>query len=195
VRAEFPALSAAAREALTGMRKLLGLLRDDRPVELNPQPDLTDLPELVETARRAGARIELTVAANGSPAPQGVGVCAYRIAREALSNTGRHAPGSSVSVVVGQDAEFLRLLIVNGPGPADSVDPVGAQSHGGQKPADEYREPGHGLVGMRERVALLGGSLTSGPAEDGGFTVWATLPLAGTEVPAHLVNERQRWDE
>lgn len=196
------------------MRKLLGLLRDDRPAELGPQPRLADLPDLVETARRAGARVDLTMAAAGPPVPPGIGVCAYRIVQEALSNAGRHSPGAAVSVVVGQDEEVLRLLIVNGPGAADEItladtpditgtadaaDPADladlADLAGADRTADTptdadrasaagRREPGHGLVGMRERVALLGGSLTSGPADDGGYAVWATLPLSGADQPA-----------
>ena len=140
------------------------MLRHDQPAALAPQPQLTDLPALIDAARRAGVSVELT----GPPAldhvPSGVGVCAYRIVQESLSNAGQHAPGALVTVSVGHDAGSVLLRVANGPaGPA-------ANEHG----------PGHGLTGMRERVALLGGTLSAGPAPDGGFVVSAVLPLGQT---------------
>ena len=84
--AEFSSLSGVAREALTEMRRLLGVLRDDAPADLAPQPELADLPTLVEGAREAGLSIELSAPASLRPVPSGVGVCAYRIVQESLSN-------------------------------------------------------------------------------------------------------------
>ena len=96
--------------------------------------------------------------------PSGVAVCAYRIVQESLSNASQHAPGAAVTVSVDHDADVVLLRVANGPG-----GPVG--------PSANEPGPGHGLTGMRERVALLGGSLSAGPAPDGGFVVSAVLPL------------------
>jgi signal transduction histidine kinase len=163
VRAEFQSLSGGAREALADMRRLLGVLRYDQPAARAPQPQLSDLPVLVAAARRAGVSVELSVLPALGQVPPGVGLCAYRIVQESLSNAGRHAPGSAVTVSVGQDGGAVLLRVANGPG-----GPAGPQQNG----------PGHGLTGMRERVALLGGSISAGPVPDGGFVVSALLPLA-----------------
>jgi signal transduction histidine kinase len=166
-RAEFGSLSAAARAALSDMRQLLGVLRQDEPARLSPQPQLSELPLLVDAARRAGVAVELSVPAALESVPAGVGVCAYRIVQESLSNASQHAPGAAVTVSVGQDSGSVQLRVANGPGgPAD------------RRPDD--RPPGQGLTGMRERVALLGGSLSAGPASDGGFVVSAVIPLGRT---------------
>jgi signal transduction histidine kinase len=163
-RAEFGSLSEVAREALAEMRRLLGVLRDDRPADLAPQPELADLPSLVDSARQAGLSVELSVPATLDHVPSGVGVCAYRIVQESLSNASQHAPGAAVTVSVGHDSGAVVLRVANGPcGSA----PRSGNGHG----------PGHGLTGMRERVALLGGSLTAGPSPDGGFVVSAVLPV------------------
>ena len=166
-RAEFGALSGVAREALTEMRRLLGVLRSDQPAGLAPQPQLSDLPALVNAARRAGVSVELAVPSALGNVPSGVAVCAYRIVQESLSNASQHAPGAAVSVSVGHEAGAVRLRVANGPGEA-----VG--------PAAGEPGSGHGLTGMRERVALLGGSLSAGPSAGGGFVVSAVLPLGET---------------
>jgi signal transduction histidine kinase len=163
-RAEFGSLSEVAREALTEMRRLLGVLRQDQPAGLAPQPQLTDLPVLVDTARRAGVEIELSVPAELGKLPVGVGVCAYRIVQESLSNASQHAPGAAVTVLVDHDARAVQLRVANGPGT-----PAIRSGH--------ERSHGHGLTGMRERVALLGGSLSAGPTSAGGVVVSVVLPL------------------
>jgi signal transduction histidine kinase len=166
-RTEFGRLSATAREAMADMRRLLGVLRHDEPAGLAPQPQLSDLPVLVDAARRAGVRVRLSLPPVLSQVPSGVGLCAYRIAQESLSNASQHALGAAVTISVGDDGSSMLLRVANGPGqPAD---------HAGNE-----RRPGHGLSGMRERVALLGGYLTAGPAPDGGFVVSAVLPLSKT---------------
>jgi signal transduction histidine kinase len=166
-QAEFSSLSEVAREALAEMRRLLGVLRHDQPADLAPQPELADLPSLVDTARQAGLAVELSVPTALDHVPSGVGVCAYRIVQESLSNASQHAPGAAVTVSVGHDHGAVLLRVANGPGgPAD--------------PAENGHGPGHGLTGMRERVALLGGSLSAGPSPDGGFVVSAVLPLGDT---------------
>ena len=163
-RAEFGSLSEVAREALTEMRGLLGVLRHDQPAELAPQPELADLPSLVDSAQQAGLAVELSVPAVLDDVPSGVGVCAYRIVQESLSNASQHAPGAAVTVSVGHDSGAVVLRVANGPG-------------GPAAPPANGDGPGHGLTGMRERVALLGGSLSAGPSPDGGFVVSALLPL------------------
>ena len=180
VRAEFAALSEAARQALAEMRGLLGVLRASDPgarPELGPQPRLADLPELIEGARRAGAAVSFSLdgacappdtppdalPGDGIAVPDGVGLCAYRIVQESLSNAGRHAPGTAIHVTV--EAKHGSVL----------VDVVNEPSGAGQ-PRDNGTGPGHGLAGMRERVALLGGSLQAGPEAGGGFAVRAVLP-------------------
>jgi signal transduction histidine kinase len=162
--AEFGALSEVAREALTEMRRLLRVLRHDEPADLAPQPELADLPALVEAARQAGLSVELAVPSALDHVPSGVGVCAYRIVQESLSNASQHASGAAVAVSVSRDSGEIRLRVANGPGePATQ--------------AENDHVLGHGLAGMRERVAILGGSLSAGPSPDGGFVVSAVLPL------------------
>ena len=147
------------------------MLRHERePAGRAPAPQLADLPVLIEGARQAGVPVELSAPALDQ-VPAGVGVCAYRIVQESLSNAGRHAPGAMVTVSVGHDVGAVVLRVANGPAlPAAPPGP----------PANGHRtghSPGHGLAGMRERVALLGGSLTAGPSPDGGFVVSAVLPV------------------
>jgi signal transduction histidine kinase len=185
VAAEFGSLSGAAREALADMRRLLGVLRAEGPAARAPQPQLADVPDLVAAARQAGVAVALEGPAAWAPVPAGVGVCAYRIVQESLSNASRHAPGAAVRVTVGQDGRTVVLDVTNGP-PLNAVtgvtgvngvnEPGGANGHHRGGHADGPAA-GHGLAGMRERVALLGGSLIAGPAPGGGFTVSAVLPL------------------
>ena len=169
VQAEFGSLSEVAREALTEMRRLLGVLREHEPAGLAPQPQLTDLPVLVDTARQAGVDVELSVPGGLGAVPPGIGICAYRIVQESLSNASQHAPGAAVTVSVDHSARAVQLRVANGPGAA-ALRP---------EPARQSR-PGHGLTGMRERVELLGGSLAAGPTPAGGFAVSAVLPLGET---------------
>ena len=163
-RAEFGSLSDEAREALAEMRRLLGVLRQDEPAGLAPQPQLSDLPALVETARQAGVTVELSAPPAMDQVPSGVALCAYRIVQESLTNASQHAPGAAVTVSVDHEAGAVLLRVANGPGGPGVPSPNGAK-------------PGHGLTGMRERVALLGGSLSAGPATDGGYVVSAVLPI------------------
>jgi signal transduction histidine kinase len=163
-QAEFSSLSEVAREALAEMRRLLGVLRHDQPAALAPQPQLADLPALVDAARQAGAPVEFSAPTTLSQVPAGVGLCAYRIVQESLSNASQHAPGAPITVSIDAGRGAVLLRVANGPG-------------GHPAPNGSEHRPGHGLTGMHERVALLGGSLTAGPAPDGGFVVSAVLPL------------------
>ncbi|MGH2881927.1 MAG: sensor histidine kinase [Solirubrobacteraceae bacterium] len=167
VSAEFGAISNAARNALSDMRRLLGVLRNDEAAARAPQPQIEQIPELIDTARNAGVPVHYSLDGTVDAIPSAVGVCAYRIVQEALSNATRHARGASVSVQVQRDRDAVRLTITNGPGRALA-------------PVREDQGPGHGLAGMRERADLLGGTLTAGPVRAGGFSVSAVLPFTDT---------------
>jgi signal transduction histidine kinase len=181
-REEFAALSQAAREALTDMRRLLGVLRSEQATERIPQPGLADVPALVEGTRRAGAEVGLTMPRfTGDVAPV-VGLTAYRIVQEALSNAARHAPGAAIQVAVEREAGIVRVRI-------DNDAPGAGLSRGGRGCLPgEPGDGGHGLAGMRERVALLGGQLGAGPQADGGFGVRAELPARLT-VECYVADE------
>ncbi|MER5496810.1 MULTISPECIES: sensor histidine kinase [unclassified Streptomyces] len=164
-REEFEAIAASARESLAEMRRLLTVLRNDGTEgERAPQPGLDRLQQLVEATVRAGLPAELSVPARLPDVPQAVDVSAYRIVQEALANVVRHAPGALTRVSVASDGAHLTVLVVND----RAVRPVSPL---------ETTGTGHGLVGMRERVRLTGGTLDTGPLPDGGFRVAARLPL------------------
>ncbi|MGW2084298.1 sensor histidine kinase [Streptomyces sp. NPDC001880] len=164
-REEFEAIAASARESLTEMRRLLTVLRSDGTKgERAPQPGLDRVQQLVEATVRAGLPAELSLPAQLPDVPQAVDVSAYRIVQEALANVIRHAPGARTRVSVTSDGAHLTVLVVNDPAeqPFSPLETTGT---------------GHGLVGMRERVRLTGGTLDTGPLPDGGFRVAARLPL------------------
>ena len=175
VRAEFGSLSAVAREALADMRRLLGVLRHDEPAPRAPQPQLADLPALVDAARRAGVPVELAVAAGAGPGavrrrrvrvPDRAGVAVQR--QPARARGRGHRVGGPMT-----PARCCSGWPTARPQPGTDR-PAGPGTAGGRG------QPGHGLTGMRERVALLGGSLSAGPAPGGGFMVAAALPLGDT---------------
>ena len=151
------------RQALAEMRRLLGIMRteSERPA-LAPQPGLGTLPQLVEQVRQSGLPVELTVEGTPVRLPAGVDLSAYRIVQEALTNTLRHAGPAHAWVAVRYEGEDVEIEVAND-GASDGVNDGG----------------GHGLVGMRERVALCGGELRSGPRPGGGFKICARLPVAG----------------
>jgi signal transduction histidine kinase len=165
------AIGDTARTALTEMRRLLGVLREDAggaPTR-RPQPGLQQLNELLDEARGLSiGSTRLIVRGTVAPLDPGVELTAYRIVQEALTNARRHAPGAAVDVELYYRAEALHLWVRdNGPGP-----PPGSNGAG---PA------GHGLTGMSERAAMLGGRLSTGPAPRGGFLVEAVLPTPEAE--------------
>ncbi|MDA2808484.1 ATP-binding protein [Nocardiopsis suaedae] len=161
----FTTIRDASREALTEMRRVVRLLREQgEDAERAPQPGLDRLGELVEGARTAGMRVAVDDRSREAAVSEAVGRSAYRIVQEALSNAARHAPGARVEVELGPEGGALEVRVVNGPAAQDGVG-------GGFGPG------GHGLVGMRERAAVLGGTLRAGPTPDGGFAVEARLPL------------------
>jgi signal transduction histidine kinase len=164
VSGEFIAISAAARTALAEMRRLLGVLRNDEQAARAPQPQIEQIDDMIATARNAGIAVDYTPRGALDSIPQSVGLCAYRIVQEALTNASRHAPGAAVTVELVRNDDALRLEVVNGPGRAAA-------------PVDGDAGPGQGLAGMRERTSLLGGALTAGATTDGGFAVTAVLPF------------------
>lgn len=154
------------RQALRELRRMLGILRtDDRP-SLDPQPGVADIEPLVTRMRAAGLPVQLEVSGAPSGLAPGLDLTAYRIVQEALTNVLKHAGRVETSVRVTFDVEALDLTIHNA-GPT-------------ARPMSNGGDPGHGLIGMRERVALYDGSLRARPDDDGGgFTVHARLPLEG----------------
>jgi signal transduction histidine kinase len=179
------AIGDTARAGLTEMRRLLGVLREDAgPAELaqerHPQPGLQQLLALVDEARQAsGATMRLIVSGPPAALDPGVELAAYRITQEALTNARRHARGAPVDVEVRFTADVLRLRIRDsGPGPAGGL--VFAETDGGGA-AGVAADVGHGVQGMRERAAAVGGRLHAGPSPMGGFVVEAVLP-AGSEA-------------
>lgn len=160
------AIGDTARDALVEMRRLLGVLRDEartEVAELRPQPGLGQLTDLIDEARNASGRATRLIF-RGVPIAlePNVELAAYRIVQEALTNTRRHAPGAAVDVELAYADAQLRLRVRdNGPG----LDPA-AQSPGG-----------HGVMGMRERAAAVGGLLRAGEAAGGGYLVEARLPV------------------
>ncbi|WP_239083894.1 sensor histidine kinase [Asanoa ishikariensis] len=174
VRLEFASIAGSAREAMTDMRRLLGVLRSETaPALTAPQPGLAEVAELVETARRAGVPVSLHGTAPDAEGP--VALAAYRIVQEALANAARHAPGASVRVAVTHDGEAVAVRVEND-APAGDDPAAPAQRDDAEVPAGAIE--GHGIAGMRERATLLGGTFEAGPTVFGGFAVAATLPAA-----------------
>ena len=163
------AIGDTARTALTEMRRLLGVLREDTDTTRRPQPGLHQLVELVDDARAsASATTRLVVRGCVAPLDPGIELTVYRIVQEALTNARRHAPGAAVDVELDYTAEALLVRVRdNGPGSSGAITANGSSTGG------------HGLRGMRERAAAVGGDLRVGSAPVGGFLVEATLPAAG----------------
>ncbi|ONI85187.1 two-component sensor histidine kinase [Saccharothrix sp. ALI-22-I] len=152
-------IESASRGTLVEMRRLLGVLRsEDAAAELAPMPGMDDLPELVSRASLAGVPVSLSV--SGS-LPEGLGTTVYRIVQESVTNVVKHAAPASCTVsIVVEDASVMISVIDDGPGER-------VLAGGG----------GHGLIGMRERVAVYGGTFWAGPLAGGGFAVRAEVPL------------------
>jgi signal transduction histidine kinase len=164
VRAALAAISGTGRQALTEMRGLLGVMREaaDDPADLAPQPGLDQLADLLEHTRGAGMPVSLAVEGAPCPLPPGTALAAYRVVQEALTNTRKHGgPGvrADVTLRFGPDGLVIRVAD-NGRGGAATCDGAG-----------------HGLLGMRQRVELHGGTVGAGPAAGGGYRVTAQLPL------------------
>jgi signal transduction histidine kinase len=165
----------SGRQALTEMRRLLGMLREpDEEPELTPQPGLVELPTLAESVRAAGLPVRLVVDGDRAAVPAAVDVSAYRIVQEALTNVLKHAGCARAEVTVGYVEDAVTIEVTDDGADLQATPALAATDLvvAGASQAD-----GRGLTGMRERVALFGGELRAGPKPGGGFTVRARLPL------------------
>ena len=151
-------VAATARTALDELRHLLGVLRSS--ADRGPQPELSAIDHLVDSVRSAGVEVDVRTAGRARPVRGVVGVTAYRVVQEALTNVLRHSGGTRACVDLAFDEEALEVRV---------TDDGHGESPGGSG--------GHGLAGMRERVALVGGALDAGPGPAGGFVVRARLPF------------------
>ena len=161
-------IADTARDSLTQMRSLLGLLRTDEATAYAPVPTLSDVPALVEQSRRAGLPVTFT-GITGTMArtlPQGAELAAYRTVQEALTNALKHSPGAATTVTIHWGEDGLQLRVQNGP----------VSSAAAQHTARPVPGSGNGLRGMSERIALYHGTLTYGLQPDGGWLVEAALP-------------------
>jgi len=183
----------SAHQAMSELRRLLGVLRREHgvlehgvledgvldvgvldvggPRSPEPQPGLGQLGQLIDRVRQAGLPVELTVTGEPHALPGWVGLSAYRIVQEALTNVLKHAGPIATRVALSYAPAGVTLAVINGPPP--------------EPPDRAGQRPGHGLIGMRERVAMAGGELRAGPTDDGGFEVFARLPagLAPDHAP------------
>jgi signal transduction histidine kinase len=161
VREPIRAVQETGRGALVEISRLLGLLREDgAELGLAPQPRLDELPELVAQTDAAGLPVDLRIEGTPRPLPLGVDLSVYRIAQEALTNARKHNERARAHVLLRYGDDTVELAVEN-----DGV--ASTNGHRG----------GHGLIGMRERVAVFGGTLEAGPSPEGGFRVVARLPL------------------
>jgi signal transduction histidine kinase len=159
-RSMLDSMADTGRQALAEMRRVLDLLRVTDGGERGPQPSVEQIEGLVAQMRSAGLRVELTVDGVPRPVPVAVGVSAYRIVQEALTNVLKHAGAARADVLVRYRPDALELQVTDdGPGTATPPQPGG-----------------HGLIGMRERTALFGGSLLAGASPGGGYRLQAVLP-------------------
>jgi signal transduction histidine kinase len=161
------AIEHTGRDALVELRRLVGVLReDDATAARGPQPGVDDLPALIDTMRDAGVATQLEI--DGTPVvlPPATELCVYRVVQEALTNTLKHSGAAHASVRLQYGASTLTVDVED-------------EGRGIAVPNDV--EGGHGIVGMRERVALFGGELQIGPKPEGGFAVRATIPLNGAQ--------------
>ena len=163
-RQALAAIEATSRSALTEMRRLLGVLRQEGEPRgsLTPAPGLADLASLVGQVQDAGLRVWINVEGQRGSIPPGIDLSAYRIIQEALTNVIKHAAASSANVTISYRPDSVTVEITD----QGSSGPPGRTGSG------------HGIIGMRERVAVFGGEFAAGPGPDGGFRVRACFPIA-----------------
>lgn len=167
-REALQSIETTARDTLSELNRLLGVLRKQPDAPLAPQPGLDQVDGLIKTARDAGLDAALRVTGERRALPTALDLSAYRIVQEAITNVLKHAGASRLEVIVDYQRDELVLAI--------SDNGIGAAEGDGAS-------TGHGLIGMRERVELFGGDLSAGSSPLGGFTVRATLPLAHSGGP------------
>ncbi len=161
------------RQSVEELRALVGILRDEAAAgPPAPQPSLSRVDELLDRVRAAGLPVDLEVHGTPGELPRTVDVSAYRVTQEALSNVLRHAGAAPTTVRLRHGADTLTVEVVDAGRPAGAPPPAPPDGTGG-----------HGLIGMRERVALFAGTLDAGPTPAGGYTVRATFPLRRTGGP------------
>jgi signal transduction histidine kinase len=168
----FERIETVGREALAELRRMLGVLREtgDEQSSLAPQPGIGDLAGAVEQSRAVGVETTLVVEGEQRPLAPGIELAAYRIVQEALTNVRKHAGAASATVRIAYEPQALVIEVSDdGRGAVTSLSRSGA---------------GHGLIGMRERVEIYGGELTSGPRPGGGFVIRAVLPVVSDTAPA-----------
>ncbi|MFD9129134.1 sensor histidine kinase [Kitasatospora sp. NPDC059571] len=165
------AIEETGRATVTELRRLLDVLRtddEDEPARRPPQPRIEEIPRLLQAVREAGLDVRATTAGRPRPLPAGTELAVYRVVQEALTNVLKHAGHTAAGVGLDWGADRLTVTVRDdGPRPGNGPLPTAATAPG----------PGHGLVGMRERVAAVGGRLEAGPRPGGGFLVRATVPL------------------
>jgi signal transduction histidine kinase len=162
VREALDSIESTGREALTELRRLLGRVHpEDAGAALAPQPGLARLDALLEQVRAAGLQVQLTVEGTPHELPIGLDLSAYRIVQEALTNILKHAQASKATVRIRYEPDAIALEVIDD----------------GRGPAADDAERGQGIIGMRERAALVGGALRVGRAPGGGFAVDARIPL------------------
>jgi len=168
-RAAMQAVQATGREALGEMARLLGMLREDgAEIGLTPAPGLGDLPALVDSVRRSGMDVDLQLDGYRGQLPPGQQLSVYRIVQEALTNVRKHAGRSRAAVrVTCSDTAIVAEILDEGAGRSTTEAAVPGA--------------GQGLIGMRERVALYGGTLIAGPSAAGGYLVQASIPITGQQ--------------
>jgi signal transduction histidine kinase len=162
VRTSLQGISATSRDALKGLRSMIDVLRTGpEDAQLTPVPDLRRLDDLVESVRDAGFAVASNLMGDIDELPAVISTSAYRIVQEALTNAVRHSNADRIDVTISVGDSCRIHVADNGQGPV----------------ADTVERGGHGLVGMRERVAALGGEFSSGEGEDGGFQITASIPM------------------
>jgi len=161
-RNAFDVIERVSAESLNELRRVLGILRTpgEETAPLAPQPKLAELSDLVDLLRTSGAKVEFAIEGDRRSLPPAIELAAFRVAQEALTNSVKHAPGSRAVVTLGYQPDTVTVSVVDdGPG--------GPVTSGG-----------HGLIGMRERMNLYGGSLVAGSRPGGGFEVRASIPVS-----------------
>jgi signal transduction histidine kinase len=164
-------IETIGRTAQDELRVVLGLLRDEQSAAagLEPAPKLAGLAELAETVRASGTAVDLRVSGTGRQLSPALELSLYRVVQEALTNVVKHAPGARATVGLTVSDAQVRLEV------ADDGGPAGWSAGGEGRPAG----PGHGIVGMRERIAAFGGWLVAEPVAGRGFRVTAEVPVEG----------------
>lgn len=180
--AAMSAVETAGRDAMTELRHLLGLLApaqngedDPHGSDLSPQPSLSRLSQLIDRIAFAGLPVEVRISGESRPLPAGIDVTAYRIIQEALTNALKHGDGSKADVTVRYADHYLRIEVLSS-GPS-VLHGDGSASRDRRPVANGAERLGHGLLGLRERVAVYGGDLDARRRLGGGYRVRARIPL------------------